>query len=330
MEFNPTPNRSASDSIRGYIYQADLTIVRWLDLSDNQVLELECGEDIDLVDLVGKDTAEQKRVMEQVKGETKPLSLRSTNIRESLAYFYEHRRKHPNLDLYFRYTTNADMTKERPSPLPQLGVNVWERLRKAAVSLEEKPILLNGIRQLLKSDTKPTDLQTTFWTQFQSFVDESTEEDLEAFIKRFEIATFETPSDTVGERIKSLLVEQKHARNSDEALVQYQRLFFYVVKLLASDDSKSLSAQDLLNQLSIQLNASEIQQLRMIQDLALRLSTVELTVEELKVAKEEHAVDIIELKRKYDTLSQSPQTLSYQPGKRLVGNWSEALQNEPN
>jgi tetratricopeptide (TPR) repeat protein len=326
MEFNPIPNRSASDSIRGYIYQADLTIVRWLDLSDNQVLELECGEDIDLVDLVGKDTAEQKRVMEQVKGETKPLSLRSTNIRESLAYFYEHRRRHPNLDLYFRYTTNADMTKERHSPLPQLGVNVWERLRKAAVSLEEKPILLNEIRQLLKSDTKPTDLQTTFWTQFQSFVDESTEEDLEAFIKRFEIATFETPSDTVGERIKSLLVEQKHARNSDEALVQYQRLFFYVVKLLASDDSKSLSAQDLLNQLSIQLNASEIQQLRMIQDLAMRISTVERDVEELKVSRrefkvvqEQQSVDLIELKKQLDGAIQSVVTTA----KRLVGRWNE-------
>ena len=43
------PNRDASAAIRGYGYQIDHTIMRWLDLRDSEILELECGEDIDLV-----------------------------------------------------------------------------------------------------------------------------------------------------------------------------------------------------------------------------------------------------------------------------------------
>ena len=33
----------------GYVYQVDLTLRRWLDLRENHYLELERGEDIDLV-----------------------------------------------------------------------------------------------------------------------------------------------------------------------------------------------------------------------------------------------------------------------------------------
>ncbi len=59
------PERDASDTIRGYVYQVLLTIKRWLDLQPGEVLELECGEDIDLLSPLL--SGEEQRLQEQVK-----------------------------------------------------------------------------------------------------------------------------------------------------------------------------------------------------------------------------------------------------------------------
>jgi len=47
-EFIPLQNRDASRIIRGFLYQIELTIKRWIELDDASILELERGEDIDL------------------------------------------------------------------------------------------------------------------------------------------------------------------------------------------------------------------------------------------------------------------------------------------
>ena len=47
--FTTMRNRDAWATIRGYVYQVELTIDRWLTLQPEQVLELERGEDIDTV-----------------------------------------------------------------------------------------------------------------------------------------------------------------------------------------------------------------------------------------------------------------------------------------
>ena len=46
-EFIPGRNQDASATIRGFVYQVELTILRWLGLGAGQVLQLERGEDID-------------------------------------------------------------------------------------------------------------------------------------------------------------------------------------------------------------------------------------------------------------------------------------------
>ena len=85
--FTPQPDREASDTIRGYVYQVLLTIKRWLDLQPGEVLELECGEDIDLVSPLL--SGEERRLLEQVKNYQSPVTLRSAV--SSIAYFIEHR-----------------------------------------------------------------------------------------------------------------------------------------------------------------------------------------------------------------------------------------------
>ena len=52
--FTEIENRDAWSTIRGFVYQVDLTILRWLHLKDNEILELEKGEDIDVITNVNR------------------------------------------------------------------------------------------------------------------------------------------------------------------------------------------------------------------------------------------------------------------------------------
>jgi hypothetical protein len=49
VAFNEIKNRDAWSTLRGFVYQVDKTLQRWLLLQQNEVLELERGEDIDIV-----------------------------------------------------------------------------------------------------------------------------------------------------------------------------------------------------------------------------------------------------------------------------------------
>src|ERR1051325_4676043 len=117
--FITTRNRDAWATIRGYVYQVELTIERWLQLQPGQILELERGEDIDTVQKsLFSDEEEQSRLLEQIKRREKNLTIRAPQALEALASFYEHLSANPELDLRYRYVTNANIGTERPSPLP--------------------------------------------------------------------------------------------------------------------------------------------------------------------------------------------------------------------
>jgi hypothetical protein len=49
MAFAFNPRRDAWSTMAGFVLQVDITILRWLDLQQNEVLELERGVDLDLV-----------------------------------------------------------------------------------------------------------------------------------------------------------------------------------------------------------------------------------------------------------------------------------------
>jgi hypothetical protein len=72
IDYVTTRSRDAWATIRGYVYQVDLTILRWLSLTEGQQLELERGEDIDtvsknLTEMFKATPDEQQRLLEQVK-----------------------------------------------------------------------------------------------------------------------------------------------------------------------------------------------------------------------------------------------------------------------
>ncbi|MBI4869001.1 MAG: hypothetical protein HY816_18835 [Candidatus Wallbacteria bacterium] len=78
--------RSAHASIRGYLYQATLGALRWLDLRASEVLVLEGSEDLDRL-LLGDDGSVQSVVLEQVKDWKANLGVGDRAMRRTVRLF---------------------------------------------------------------------------------------------------------------------------------------------------------------------------------------------------------------------------------------------------
>jgi hypothetical protein len=113
VNFISDPERDAWATIAGFVYQVDLTILRWLNLDDNEWLELECGEDIDTVrQELEMDSPQDSRLLEQVKRRKANITLRSSVALVAMANFCIHRATNPNIRLRFRFVTTAETGRE--------------------------------------------------------------------------------------------------------------------------------------------------------------------------------------------------------------------------
>ncbi len=83
-KFTTTRLRDAFGTIRGFVYQIDLTIDRWLSLRSSETLELERGEDIDTVVRAMQGDEESARLLEQIKYRDRTITLRSPEAVEAI------------------------------------------------------------------------------------------------------------------------------------------------------------------------------------------------------------------------------------------------------
>jgi hypothetical protein len=159
------PRRDASSTIRGLVYQVDLTIRRWLALGENESLELESGEDIDLVATGISTGEEEERILEQVKSRTASVTLRSSAALESVANFALHRERNPSLRLLFRFTTNASVGLEQGAAFPasQPGIVVWKRLRDRETGETDENEAANALRAFYGDLEQPTGVGEEAW-----------------------------------------------------------------------------------------------------------------------------------------------------------------------
>ena len=128
-KFKEITNRDAWSTIRGFVYQVDTTILRWLNLADDEILELEKGEDIDQVKEGIADHIES-RVLEQVKFSGNcHLSLNTELALELLFNFFAHKQNNPTQKLLFRFVSNAGYNIERPE--------LWQNGKSAIVAWQE-------------------------------------------------------------------------------------------------------------------------------------------------------------------------------------------------
>jgi hypothetical protein len=86
--FREISDRDAWSSIRGYVYQVDHTISRWLDIKPQERIELERGEDYDMINLDSQG-GEVLRQLVQIKHREDNLTLNSETILESINQLFQ-------------------------------------------------------------------------------------------------------------------------------------------------------------------------------------------------------------------------------------------------
>jgi tetratricopeptide (TPR) repeat protein len=134
------PRRSAHATIHGYLYQACLGVLRWLDLRPQEVLLCEGDEDLDRF-LLGRGA-----VSEQVKAYSGGLSLSDRAVVESLGNFlcsYVTLRRDRGETRSFVFTTTAQQKKRKAAR----GIDF--DLLAAWQSGKRTKTVLTGIRKLL-------------------------------------------------------------------------------------------------------------------------------------------------------------------------------------
>ena len=238
--------RDAWATIRGFVYQVDLTIRRWLDLAPDESLELERGEDIDRVCasiLGGPD--ERGRLLEQVKHRDERISLRTPTALFAIACAAEHLSANPSANLRFRFTTNAGVSKERFSPIERPGILVWEELRTGRFDREAGDGALAAIRTILRVSERPASLHEDAWTAFQALVNQGSDEALLDLICRFEWSTWAQPATALAAELQRALIETGRATDALQAEGLYERLFLHVFKLISRPGLKRLTPADL-------------------------------------------------------------------------------------
>lgn len=238
--------RDAFGPIRGFVYQVELTIQRWLQLDNHSLLELERGEDVDTIqDAMLLPGAQQARLLEQIKARESKLTLRSASAIGALASFYEHELANPLLQLTYRYVTNAAVGVERPSPVPGKTplVTVWKNLQDLPVTDKPPYTELKIIRNVLESCPKPEKLNPKTWRRFASFVKSTSQKRFYAFVRKVEWLPHQTPTELVAQEIQNILITQ-YGTDPQEARMLYALLFLHVFKLLSQSGIKRLSTAD--------------------------------------------------------------------------------------
>ena len=256
-DFKTTRLRDAWATIQGYVYQVDLTIQRWLNLQPHQILELESGEDIDLVSqsLGTTDSAEQERLLEQVKHREEKITLKNPAAVTMIACAIEHIKTNPNSNLFFRYTTNAEVTRERLSPITDNtpGILVWEQIRSGTLRGKLAIARLNDIRSILKQASQPSKLHDDTWAAFSNFIKNYSDAQLLDLVRSLEWGINTSEAKSLGQEIQNTLVGKEYAEDINRAKEQYQRLFLYVFKRLCQQGKKQLTNQELHKQLALPL-----------------------------------------------------------------------------
>ena len=238
--------RDAFGPIRGFVYQVELTIQRWLKLDSHSLLELERGEDVDTIqDAMLLPGAQQARLLEQIKARESKLTLRSASAIGALASFYEHELTNPLLRLTYRYVTNAAVGVERPSPVPGKTplVTVWKNLQDLPVTDKTPYTELKTLRNFLESCPKPEKLNLKTWRRFASFVKSTSQKSFYAFVRKVEWLPHQTPTELVAQEIQNILTTQ-YGTDPQEARMLYALLFLHVFKLLSQSGIKRLSTAD--------------------------------------------------------------------------------------
>jgi hypothetical protein len=266
--FTTSRDRDAWNTFRGYVYQVHLTIERWLDLRPEQTLELERGEDIDIVDIVSDPSTgtceERQRLLEQVKHRQESITLRKPEAITAIACFLEHQENNLGANLHFRYTSNVKEGQERPSPMPKeiSAIAAWKQIWQGSLQETARNDALQGIRTILENVKQPDKLHDKTWQIFREFIEKPNDNQLLNLICHFEWNTEAPKASSLSLKLQERLIERQQATDHIQAEQQYQKLFVYLFKILCEPGIKKLTVKKLIEQLSDTLSESDHQRLK--------------------------------------------------------------------
>ena len=264
--FTPGRSQDAWFVIRGFIFQVETTIERWLHLSLDEVLELECGEDIDIDGIsrllpsvlgtviptnetsIGVDS---ERLLEQIKVQE---SLTLTSSRGLLANFAAHRAANPERKLRFRFTTSASITNENPKLLPsfsQPALAVWQDTAAGRLDETLTATAIEELQSALLNLSCPGKCAPEVWDNFQEWLQYANEKEFRLFVERVEWSVGTTAPQDMTESLHNQLQAKGWAENCGQAKAQHERLFLHVFKTLSRSGVKQLTRADLEVQLAL-------------------------------------------------------------------------------
>jgi hypothetical protein len=248
IPFVHNPQRDAWKAIRGFYYQVELTVIRWLDLQADTILYCECGEDIDHVkQLLDADDAAPARLLEQIKTREK-ITLRNREALTALARFHEAVVKNPSLPILYRFSTTATPGREQGIQFPRnlSGIAAWNSVREGAFKADEVQKLVVALKHLVASASRPKDFPEEMFLQFQNYIASAEPGALiDDFIRRYEWATDLPDPPRLREEIESRLLRQSRAHRQEEAKQLADVLIVHVVELLTKKGEKRLTVEEL-------------------------------------------------------------------------------------
>ncbi len=279
--FQEIKNRDAWATIRGYVYQVDTTLLRWLGLNDNELLELERGEDIDIIQqsISGEETS---RLLDQIKFRESNITLNNTSVIETIVNFITHRDSNPGMNLFFRFVTNSGYGIERPEIFTggKSGIEKWielsskneEEVKDELLVLKDH--LLKKIIEIYGNDDDKISAEVKSSIDFLTVCSTS---DLFELVSSFEWSLENDDEKQISSRVKDLLIEKGIAAEEATEKV-YALLFLYLFKLLSGKGIKRLSKTDLDEQIKRGISATDQRLFGIINDLnnALKARLAEL------------------------------------------------------
>ncbi len=247
--FALTRDRDAWATIRGFVYQVDLSILRWLDLGPLDRLVLEHGEDIDLIAglMVGAPT-EHARLLEQIKVRERSVTLRTAAVRGALANFVEHSLANPTLQLAFRFTTTASAGREQKSRMPGglRGIEGWELVRKGQLEPKQAEEVLMALRALLLEGSRPDDVPDDQWIRYHGWLTAAPDKEFRDFVQAVEWFTFAPDPASLRREVHERALARGLALTLAEAQTVHERLFAAVFTRLCTPGLKQLTHAGLL------------------------------------------------------------------------------------
>jgi hypothetical protein len=284
MAFTPQPGRDAQPAIDGYVYQVIATVLAWLNLADGQHLELEAGEDFDVVyGATAIEAAYAGRSLQQVHKRSRTITLRSPKTIQAIANFCAHRKTNPGTALRFRFLTTATPGREKGWRVP--GIVTWEGIRQVQLSPDEEDSSVERIRVLLQASKKPRGVSNEGWNSFLDVVNASEIDSLKAVIAAFEWVIDTGDSKVLETEAGRRLSEILPGKSPAVITRAFTHLFAYVFRLLTSKGKRELTTgllQDQLNSPTVSADDFALAErlLRRMETIEERLATVETTVQQ--------------------------------------------------